>query len=145
MAARSRGRLTILFLWVVVSLTAFSQQAVDPRTIFVPPQQPPTTTVPDLKWLRLDQARALLERLRLGASVSGPEEQFVMDQDPAPGTEVKAGTVVTIAMGQPELRLLASATTAEIDQELKFELVFVPPMPEDRRHPARYLFEWDDA
>lgn len=142
-------RLALLLVLVLAALPAGSQsaQAPNPKTFVVNP------IVPELSWLRLDQAKALLERLHLNWSSDG-KGPFVVKQDLPAGRPVKPGTVVTVTVGQPSL-LLEVDNANPPGQDATFTLTLQPPIPMTRNLPSelealapppqvRYLFRWSD-
>src|SRR6266540_1468322 len=86
--------------WVVVALALLGVLAVAALTAGLLLGRTPTTSVPDLKNMTLNEAKAALTQAKLKAEPtnvqrSGCQPGRVMGQNPTKGTEVKEGTAVS--------------------------------------------------
>ncbi|HEY6967871.1 MAG TPA: PASTA domain-containing protein [Candidatus Angelobacter sp.] len=147
---------TVLGVWIFLASVS-AQNPPASNKIIHPLQQPGVnettlTTVPELYWQDERTAIGRLEESHLRAMVPPQTETgIVISQTPAPGTQVKIGTAVSITIGEPQLVLKASAPSVKINQNVEFTATLEPPLPsslttarESVRPQARYTFNWDD-
>ena len=99
-------------------------------------------TMPQLSWLEINDANALLAPLQLNAKVAGPDG-IVIGQSPSPGSAVAPGSVVTLTTGLPKLTLSTPAVNPAINDKVAFDLTFDPPPPTPAG--VTYRIQWPDG
>lgn len=103
---------------------------------------PPVPKMPQLLWLERSDADARLQALKLGANVAG-QNGIVIGQNPAAGSEVPPGLVITLLLGVPKLSLSSPATNPRVNDEVTFNAAFDPPPPVPAK--VAYRFQWRDG
>jgi beta-lactam-binding protein with PASTA domain len=103
---------------------------------------PPVPNMPQLLWLERSEADSRLQALKLGANVAG-QSGIVIGQNPAAGSHVPPGSVITLTLGVPRLSLSTPAANTRVNDEVTFNAAFDPPPPAPAK--VAYRFQWRDG
>lgn len=101
----------------------------------------PATKMPQLLWLERGEAGARLRGLNVRAKIAG-RDGIVIQQNPAAGSDVQPGSLITLTLGVPILSLSTSTATPHVNDEVTFNAAFDPPPSAPAR--IAYRFQWRD-